>query len=418
MNYKVLIIGLVWPEPLATAAGTRMLQLVDFFKEQGCSITFASTAAKSSLSFDLQAQGVHCSPIVLNHDSFDEFLKDLNPDIVLFDRFITEEQFGWRVEEICPKALRILDTEDLHFLRSSREMALKAGSSDWIPFIQNDTTIREVASIFRCDLSLIISNFEINLLRDNFQIPNSLLFYLPFITEKLKPREIHEFPGFQDRKDFMTIGNFKHKPNVDAVRYLKSTIWPLIKKEMPDARLHVYGAYATQSIQQLHSEADGFHIQGWIQDKKEAFINARICLAPLRFGAGQKGKLLDAMLFGTPSITSSIGAEGMSNKSDWNGHIEDDPENFATKAIELYQEEELWNTAQQKGFVLINRHFNKAVYEKDLKDILQQVSRDLDQHRAANFIGKMLNHHTMKGHKFMSKWIGLKNLLDDKIINQ
>ena len=125
MNKKLLVIGLIWPEPNSTAAGTRLIQLIDLFLKASYSITFSSAASKTDYSFDFGKMNIQSVEIELNNSSFDEFLMKLNPDIVLFDRFLTEEQFGWRVRESCPNALRILDTEDLHFLRKAREVCFK-----------------------------------------------------------------------------------------------------------------------------------------------------------------------------------------------------------------------------------------------------------------------------------------------------
>ena len=122
---QVLIIGFVWPEPNSSAAGSRMMQLIQLFKEQGWKVTFACAAASSPYMADIASMGVEVREIVLNDSGFDIFVKELGPFIVLFDRFMVEEQFGWRVAEQCPDALRILDTEDLHCLRHGRRMALK-----------------------------------------------------------------------------------------------------------------------------------------------------------------------------------------------------------------------------------------------------------------------------------------------------
>ena len=124
---QLLIIGHTFPEPSTTAAGSRMMQLIELFKEEKYQITFASTAAVSEKTANLQRQHISIENIKLNDVSFDEFIKKLNPEIVVFDRYITEEQFGWRVSENCPKALKILDTEDLHFLRKARQEAIKDG---------------------------------------------------------------------------------------------------------------------------------------------------------------------------------------------------------------------------------------------------------------------------------------------------
>lgn len=416
INKKILIIGLIWPEPEATAAGTRMIQLIDFFTRQGYELYFASASLRSDLSFDFTKTAVTPLDIELNSSSFDTDLKNLNPDIVVFDRFLTEEQYGWRVRDTCPKAIRILDTEDLHFLRKSREVAIKKGIDDWRPFMNNDTTKREIASIYRCDLSLIISKFELSLLSEEFKISSSLLLYLPFLVDLPKKESNVKLPEFDQRKTFMTIGNFKHKPNVDAVIYLYSHIWPLIKKELPQSELHIFGPYAPEGIRQLHNKTKGFLIKGWISDKKEAFIKSRVCLAPLRFGAGQKGKLLDAMYYGTPSVTSSIGAEGMETFKKWNGFIEDDMESFASKAIKLYQDETLWKEAQETGFYLLKENYDRNFFESLFIKRLQLLSRNLETHRNSNFIGSMLAHHQHQSTKYLSKWIEVKNLMNNKII--
>lgn len=338
---QLLIIGFVWPEPNATAAGSRMLQLIELFQKNSYNITFACAASKTDTTFNLKSIKVESITIKLNNTSFDTFVKNLNPEIVLFDRYLTEEQFGWRVSENCPKALRILDTEDLHFLRQARKNALKNNASISENELMNDIAKREIASIYRCDLTLIISKYEMKLLKNTFKIPKYLLQYIPFLITPVNLETLNSFPSFEKREHFMTMGNFKHEPNWNAVLYLKNVIWPLIRKELPTAEMHIYGAYVSEKARQLHNTKEGFLIKGWVNYTETAFINSRICLAPLQFGAGLKGKLIDAMKFGTPSITTSIGAEAMHKKLPWNGFICDDPQNFALNAIKLYKNETL-----------------------------------------------------------------------------
>ena len=175
---NLLIIGFVWPEPKSSAAGCRMLQLIEQFQAQGYTITFVSASKVSGNTYDLAQIGVYTQPILLNDNSFNNFILDLNPDVVVFDRFMIEEQYGWRVAACCPQALRVLDTEDFHGLRKARELALKDDREVSIDHLQNDTTKREIASIYRCDLTLMISEAEIELLTKEFRIDPSLLYYL------------------------------------------------------------------------------------------------------------------------------------------------------------------------------------------------------------------------------------------------
>ncbi len=409
MNKKVLIIGLIWPEPDATAAGTRMKQLIHFFLDQNYDISFASAAKKSDLSMNLEKLLITTKLIQLNHFTFDDYIRDLDPGIVVYDRFLTEEQYGWRIREVCPKALRIMDTEDLHFLRKARETALAQNNEDVESYLKNDTAKREIASIYRCDLSLVISKYEESLLLNTFKIDQTLILYLPFLLEKQDPDEQASFPVFKDRSHFMTMGNFKHQPNWDSILYLKNDIWPLIRKKLPGVELHVYGAYASEKALQLNNKKEGFIIKGWISEKKEAFIHSRLCLAPLRFGAGLKGKLIDAMQFGTPSVSSSISAEGIQSNLAWNGYITDNTEDFAQLAVRLYSHEQDWKTAQSNGFKLLHKNFNKQMSEDAFQLRISQLLNELEQNREKNFIGSMLAHHTLQSTKYLSKWIEVKN---------
>ena len=401
----VLVIGKVWPEPTSSAAGSRILQILAAFQSQGFRITFGSSAGKSPFSFDLNSIGIEEVEIQLNNSGFDAFVSKLDPDLVLFDRFSSEEQFGWRVAEQCPNALRILDTEDLHCLREGRRLALNAGKEFNPTYLNNDIAKREIASILRCDLSLIISKVEMEFLRTHFRIPDDLLLYLPFIVD-----ENFDKPciSYEERKHFISIGNFLHEPNWDAVRYLKSTIWPLIKAQLPKAELYIYGAYASQKVEQLHNPEERFFVKGRAEDARETISSHRVMLAPLRFGAGLKGKFIDAMCTGTPSVSSSIGAEGMHGTLDWPGAVADEPTEFAKAAVELYQNKDDWHRAQSCGEIILKKQFGKEYVEVLVNRVLETFSK-LEEHRSGNFLGQMLMHHSLASTKFMSKWIEAKN---------
>lgn len=409
MNKKLLIIGFVWPEPQSSAAGSRMMQLIEIFKIKNYDITFATACAKSDNAFDLKEIGVKAESIVLNDSSFDVFVKELNPNVVLFDRFMIEEQFGWRVAANCPKALRILDTEDLHCLRRGRHQALKDNTVFDISYLYNDTAKREVASIYRCDLSIIISEVEMGILSQQFHVTDGLLCYLPFLVDSISKKSQKALPDFKKREHFITIGNFLHQPNVDGLIHLKESIWPLIRKKLPKAEIHIYGAYVTEHAKQLNNEKEGFIIKGYADNVSSLMQNYKICLVPLRYGAGLKGKILDAMLNGVPCVTTSIGAEGMYGNLEPNGFIEDAPEDFAEKAVELYTNKIFWAGKQKLGINIINIRFDKQLYTKDFLLKVEDTQNALEIHRRNNFTGSMLMHHTMQSTKFMSRWIEEKN---------
>ena len=407
---QLLIIGLVWPEPNSSAAGGRMLQLISLFKEQGYGIMFSSPAQDSDFMVDLKEIGVEKKSITLNCPSFDVFVKALNPTVVLFDRFMMEEQFGWRVAENCPNALRLLDTEDLHCLRLARQKAFKENrlflTSD---LIKEEIAKREIASILRCDLSLMISEIEVELLTTTFKIDKALLYYLPFLLEQITVATFEKLLPFEERKDFVFIGNFLHEPNWNAVLYLKESIWPLIRKQLPQAILNIYGAYPSQKVLQLHQPKEGFLIKGRAPKAQEVVSSARVVLAPLRFGAGVKGKLVEAMQCGTASVTTAIGAESMRGDLPWNGFIADNPQVFADEAVQLYNDKKRWLEVQLNGLAIVNQRYSKALFVEDFKKQIFFLLANLQQHRLNNFMGAILQHHTLSSTKYMSRWIEAKN---------
>lgn len=404
----VLIIGYVWVEPRSSAAGSRMLQLIEQFSTAGYHVVFSSPAQKGVRAADLSLFKVEEVEIQLNHSSFDIFVKDLSPEVVIFDRFMIEEQFGWRVAEHCPQALRVLDTEDLHSLRKERQHCIKKGE----PFtpehlLESDTARREIASILRCDLSLIISSYEIALLKNLFEIDPELLFHLPLMLERIGESHIDALPSFEQRANFVFIGNFLHAPNVDAALELKTKWWPMIRKELPEAELHLYGAYPTQQILQLNKPSEGFLVKGPVEEAEEVVKSARVLLAPIRFGAGIKGKLTEAMICGTPSVTTTIGAEGMHAELPWAGIVSNNE--FSQSAVRLYQEKRLWEESQENGVRIINELYDKEKLGKGFLEKVTSLQQNLKNHRRKNFLGNLLQQQGLQATKYMALWIEAKN---------
>ncbi|AWA29671.1 glycosyltransferase [Flavobacterium magnum] len=410
MPKKLLIIGLVWPESNSSAAGSRMMQLVRLFLDHGMQIVFGSAAQQGEFSDWLELPGLTTRQLQLNDSSFDDFVTAYNPDMVLFDRFVSEEQFGWRVAAQCPDALRVLDTEDLHCLRLARQHAVKQQRMFTEDDLFSDTAKREISAILRCDLSLIISEYEMKILTEVFKIDPALLFYLPFLQDLRKGDLFKTWPAYEQRSGFMFIGNFYHEPNKDAVRYLKEQVWPQIRVKMPEAVISIYGAYVPAMIQQMHQPDSGFLIMGRVASAEAAIKSAKVMLAPLRFGAGLKGKLLEAMLYGTPTVTTSVGAEGMQHECLWNGLVADDnPEQIANAAVQLYNDTLLWTAAQSQGAFILAAKFDRALYESRFINHISLVISGIKKHRRNNFIGSVLSYNAFLATKYLSRWIEEKN---------
>lgn len=406
---KALLIGTVWPEAESSAAGLRVWNILDTLKGADWELAFACPSPFNKYSEKLNASGITTTTLQANDPQFDVFIRELNPDFVIFDRFIMEEQFGWRIEEHSPKTVRVLDTSDLHFLRRAREEALKRGCS--LEDVKNcdfdlitESTLRELGSILRSDTALIISDFELNLLISQFQIHPKHLLLSRFMYPPPDPS-----PDFESRSDFMMIGNFRHAPNTDGIRWFRKEIWPLIRKSLPSVNVHIYGAYPPKEMMELTDRKTGFIVEGPVESQFEVLKKHRINLAPLRFGAGIKGKITDGWSCGTPVITTPIGAEGMCDDLPFAGEVALSPEEFAQKAVTLYQNEEIWNAHQKSGYTILERLYTRDAFASPLINHLISLKMSLETKRKNNLMGAILRHHLHKSTKYFSKWIEIKN---------
>lgn len=403
----VVVIGYVWPEPHSSAAGQNMLNLLRCFSDNNWQVTFCSAAKHSEFEVSLADLSIDTHDINLNCASFDDLMLSLAPEIVVFDRFMIEEQFGWRVANACPNALRVLNTEDLHSLREERHRQLKNSSADR----NMDINYREIAAILRCDTTLILSAAEITFLKSQYNIADELLYHWHLVPELAAESDlVSTYDSFDARNGFVFIGNYRHAPNWDAVLWLRQSVWPKIRAQLPSATLSVYGAYQPPKASQLHSPKDGFLIQGRASSAAKVMSEARICLAPLRFGAGVKGKLLDAISAHTPSVTTTVGIEGIETAENWPGYVADDALDIANHAVELHQNKPVWEKASKqctnmKEAMLSNSMSNKV----GLLSALSDAHLNLAQRRKRNFLGGMLQHHTMASTRYMTQWIEAKN---------
>lgn len=420
---NVVVIGYVWPEPNSSAAGQNMLSIIERCLAANFNVTFLTAATDSEHKADIEATGVSVKPIALNCSSFNTLLEQILPDVVIFDRYMTEEQFSWRVKEVCPNALRILNTEDLHSLRQARHNAVKQHGDARLADLNTELAQREVAAIIRSDLTLVISKREMALLKEHYAIPESQLQYHPLAVG----RAIDPIPSFKERSHFIHIGNFRHAPNWDAVLQLKQHLWPSIKKALPHAELHIYGAYPPKKATQLHNDKQGFLVKGWAKDVEAVMANAKVLIAPLRFGAGIKGKLLDAMRCATPSITTWIGAEGIISNDQildtdesadarlWPGALcstrtseLNAVQNYVDKAIALYNDENNWNLASKMSKSVLSSFENKKPDVPFIERICD-LQQTLGKHRSSLFMQSLLWHQTLTASKYMSQWIEAKN---------
>jgi len=415
-NRHALIFSTVWPEPDSSAAGVRQMQWIQLLLQDFEKVSLISPAkpkGEQDWGRIETPPRVEWVPMPLNDWSWLDRLREMNPELVLFDRFLLEEQFGAMVYEAIPNALVLIETQDLHLVRRARERARQGE----IPrgfvqrFYETETAIRETAAIERADFSFVVSSFEERLLREGFGIGAEKQAWIPFFYDP--PTHPEALAGFQDRSDFVWIGNFRHAPNADGLRFLRESIWPGIRRRIPSARCRVYGAYPSEEFMAWNRDRhSGIEVMGHAKSLAEVFSKARVNLAALRFGAGVKGKILEGFRFGVPAVTTWIGAEGLIELSrpteDFPGRVvehQGGPEGFIEAAIRLYQDSEEWGREHEKALALMKNDFSRERVEPGLRARIHEL---LSRKRAGIlpvWRSRILRHELMNSRKYFSKWI-------------
>jgi glycosyltransferase involved in cell wall biosynthesis len=395
---KAVFFVYVWPEPLSSAAGVRTLELCRHLRQLGYAVTFLSPCRENAASLALAREGVSTLPCPANDSLVEGRLKELRPDLVIYDRFVMEEQFGWRARSLWPDALHLVDTQDLHTVRRARERLLAQGKSldaivslagaEFSPDLE-----RELASLYRADACLVVSPWEKEWLEGQ-GYPAARAFFLPFGAE----RDM-DVPGFTARDGFASLGNFRHPPNLDGVRWLIRELWPRLRQTLPDARLHLYGAYPPGEISALGGK-DGIATHGPVPDHRKALKKHRVLLAPLRYGAGIKGKVLEAWATGLAVVGTEVAMEGLGC-----GHVP--AEGFVSESIRLHESAGDWQAAQERGWKAL-ANFSPEALKKRCEEILAECFRKKAGWRA-HPVTRMLLHHQHNSTKYFSLWIEGKN---------
>lgn len=396
----LLVLSNRWPQPQACSAGQHLQQILDAFLKCGWQVTFASSAEPREPKADLAALGV-----VEQHISAEDqgFLARQAMHVVLFDGFMSEEHFASHVAQQRPNALRVLLSGGLQSLREARQHLLRqrliegldpndfralfatSGPDLYRQMAPTELAQRELAAVWRCDLTLLTSQAELDLLANGFGTPEYLLHYCPPLVDPPAPMR-----PFAERQHFVSLGDFATAAQHDALLWLKHNLWPVLRRQLPEAQLYLYGANSTASNMALHAPEQGLHVMGEAACAATLLSSARVCLAPLRSGAGVEGPLLDALRHGTPCVTTPIGAEGIQGQHPWPGSVADTAEGLAKAAAQLYSDEAHWQRAQDACVPLLNTRFDRQRHATVLLGRIEHSLKHMHEQRLYNFVGAML----------------------------
>lgn len=275
----------------------------------------------------------------------------------------------------APQAKVIFNTVDLHFLRIHREAELSGDRA--LELCADALKSVELAAVADADATIVLSRFEKELIERELQDDAGIVRQVPLVREI---RERASMPGWKDRLGVVFVGTYQHPPNVDAAVFMARSLWPKIRENLPDdARLYLVGGSVTEDVTSLQS-IEGVEVLGYVADLDGLMDRCRVSVAPLRFGAGLKGKVATALLAGVPTIATSIAVEGSEFRAGMELIVADDPDDLVRETAHLYTDEQQWNSYSTAG-----RERARALYSMEANRVrLLELLRDIGYVPAAD----------------------------------
>jgi glycosyltransferase involved in cell wall biosynthesis len=285
-------------------------------------------------------------------------------DLALISLFEVAEQYLPLLRAHSPPTRVVVDSVDVHWLRELRGAEL-AGDAAQIARAHR-TRERETAVYRAADALIAVSEPDAVALRDLApDVPTH-------VVSNIHTDEAHG-PGFAERSGVLFVGNFSHEPNVDAVVHLCAEVWPEVRRRVPGARLTLVGPYAPPAVTGLATH--DVEVLGWVPDLVPLLERAQVSVAPLRFGAGVKGKIGEALSHGLPVVSTTIGVEGMWLSDGEHVLVADEPAAFADAVTRLSTDEALWARLARGGRDRIIELLSPEVAGAALRELLESTAR-------------------------------------------
>lgn len=360
---RILLIDATTPTPDQDSGSVRYINLIRVLRALGWQCTFFADnrAYIERYTEELRALGVEVQfhpwlsdPVAFFRERGAQF------DAVMVSRHYVASHYVDLVRQYAPQARLLFDTVDLHYLREQRAAAV-AGSEAMARQAES-TRAAELDLIRRSDITLVVSPVEKALLAE--ETPAARVEVLSNVHEVAGRKA-----GFDARKDLWFVGGFQHTPNVDAVEWFVREIWPLVRAELPEATFHVVGSKMPESLATL--SVDGVKLHGFVEDITPFLDGCRLSVAPLRYGAGVKGKVNQSMAHGQPVVATPIAVEGMEIEAGREALVAESPADFAAEVVRLYRDPELWLALSDAGLANIEAHFSFAAAARALERVLR-----------------------------------------------
>ena len=360
---RLLVIESTLPDAGRDSGSLRLFEMLRLAGQRGCSVSLLADDGRfdATLAARLGAVGVD----VVVTQAPRNWLRQHGSEFaaVLLSRYPVARVWLPLVRKAAPAARVIFDTVDLHHLREARAAQIAGGHAAQAAA----TRAAELALIAQCDCTLLTSSVEFEHVRR--ELPQARLELLGNI-HRVRGRQ----RSFDARRDLLFIGGFDHPPNVDAVRWFLAEIWPRLRARLPGVQLHLVGS--ADAAQQAEFGVDGVVVHGRVPDLEPWLDACRVSLAPLRFGAGIKGKINSAMASGLPVVATAIAAEAMHLVDGCDVLLADTPAAFAQAVERVYTDAALWQRLSDGALINVARHFGPDIALTALDTALGQSRRD------------------------------------------
>jgi hypothetical protein len=363
----VLVIDATTPEPDQDSGSLRLTHIMRCFRDLGYGVTFF---ADNHLHAGQYTKHLQQSGIEVQYEPFLEsgqaffWERGTEFDLVMVSRHYIASKYTSVVRKHCPQASFVFDTVDLHYLREQRLAELESSST--LRQAAAQTKRSEIGVINDSDAVVVVSESEVAVLEKD--APDALVHVLS---------NVHDVPGrshgFGERADLFFVGGYQHPPNVDAACWFVEKIWPLIHKELPDVKFHLIGSKAPEKVSKLSGEGVVFH--GFVEDLDPYLENCRLSVAPLRYGAGVKGKVNLSMSHGQPVVATSVAVEGIHAEHEREVLIADTEQAFADEVVRVYQDESLWNRVSDAAVENVNSHFSVEAARNSLEGLVRKLAK-------------------------------------------
>ena len=349
------------PSPDRDAGSLRMLLILKALAER-CHVTFVPFNRPQGMDYEraLWQAGIETADAT----DYRRLLGHSNISAAIVSRPSMGSTFIHRIRRVNPGVRVVFDMVDTHFLRFQREYEIsgeKAALAEAKRYRKLERKLAQASDVVWC-----ASPEDKQVMKR--EAPESKIEVVPTIHELRDSGK-----AFEDRRDLLFIGNLAHRPNEDAVLFFLREVYPLVRKSLPTVRLDIIGDNPSDSIKAYDSE--DVRIRGYVPDVEPYLRNARVFVAPLRFGAGIKGKVGEAMAHGLPVVTTSIGAEGFGLTHELDVMIGDDPTSFAEGIQHLYLQKELWERVATNSRLQIKKHFTPEVVAETINNSIKETDR-------------------------------------------